>query len=79
MPDRPFLPDKASARVFARIIGIVSIALGVLALWQGHGRPTGNWSWLTGPIFDVAGNVGIALFYFTVGSFLLLVGFRTKE
>jgi len=79
MADRPFLPDKAGAKVFARIMGIVLLALGVVTLWQRSGRPTGNWSWLTGPIFDVAGNVGIALFYGALGLFLLLVGLRTKE
>ncbi len=71
--------DKDSARKFVRALGIVGIALGVLALWRGGGRPTGIWSWLMGPIFDLGGNTGVAIFYVAIGLFLLAVTLRKDK
>ena len=65
--------------MFARIMGVVCIALGLLAVLQGGDRPRGNWAWLTGAFFDVMGNVGVAGFYVLIGLFLLLIGFRKKD
>ncbi len=65
--------DKETARTFGRVIGILTIALGIAGYWQESSRPSGILSWLTGPIFDLAGNTGIAVFYVIIGACLLIV------
>jgi hypothetical protein len=71
--------DKKSARMLVRFLGVGGIVLGVVILWQGGGRPTGPWSWVTGPIFDVGGNTGLAIFHIGAGLFLSVIGFRKND
>ncbi len=65
--------DKETARTFGRVISILTIALGIAGFWGESSRPTGILSWLTGPIFDLAGNTGMAVFYVAIGVCLLIV------
>lgn len=70
------LLTKAQARTFAKIMGVVCLALALITLLQGADRPSGRWAWLIGPFFDVAGSVGVAVFFVLIGAFLFLVSFR---
>jgi len=69
--------DKETARTFGRVVGILIIVLGVVGFWQERSRPTGILSWLTGPIFELTGSTGIAVFYVVVGV-CLLIALRKK-
>jgi hypothetical protein len=72
------LLDRQQARVLARILGVVAIAVSVRFFVTAPVRPTGRLSWLTGPIFDVAGSLGLALFWLAMGLFLILISFSKK-
>ncbi|HET7201146.1 MAG TPA: hypothetical protein VFI80_10090 [Burkholderiales bacterium] len=55
-------------RTFVRIIGVLSFASAFAVLWEPR-----RWYWLFGPIFDLAGTVGVAMALAVIGMFLLLV------
>lgn len=68
--------DKASARTFARIMGVVAFVTAAVVLWEPPHRPTGRWSWLLGQAFDVAGSAGVAAALAAIGVLLVAVSFR---
>jgi len=79
MADRPFLPDKSGAKRFCLAIGIGACALSVVEIvWPRGTVPTGNWSWLTRPLYDVFGSYGVAVLYMIVGLFLIVVAVRRE-
>lgn len=54
-------------------MGLVSMLLALSNEFDGAGqRPTGRWSWVTGPLFDAFGNRGISALWLAIGALCIL-------
>ena len=79
MANRPFMPSKADAPRLCLALGFVAFVMAVLQLsYAQTSAPTGRWSWLIRPIYEVFGSVGLAAFFTILGLFLLIIGLRKK-
>jgi hypothetical protein len=73
--NRPFTPSKADARRFCLALGIGALVMALLQLlYPRTNAPSGRWSWVTGPLYDVFGSHGLAAFFAVLGVFLLSIG-----
>lgn len=78
MSERPFFPDKADSKKFCLAIGIGAWALAIVDLVSPPPTaPTGRWSWLIRPIYELFGAYGLAVLYFVAGC--ILVGISLKR
>ena len=74
MARRPFLPSREDSRKFCLVMAIVFFALAVVELAAPRATaPTGRWSWVTGPMFDLFGSFGLAVVWGALGLFLVAV------
>ena len=78
MTQRSFYLSKEDARRFCLVMGIVFFALVVVELAAPRATaPTGRWSWLIAPVFEVFGPFGLAVVWAILG--LLLIAVSAKR
>jgi len=78
--DRPFLPNKADARKFCLVVGIASLALACVQIISPTATmPSGRWSFITRPVFEVFGAYGLAGLSALIGALLIGIALGRRQ